>query len=106
MRPATGGGPGRFQRTIPLQGGRSLRANYQGCSKTWAAWLVNARKVGNVRVLDDEQLGAENEASKYGGITVPGIIFFGLSPKSFLLRFSILGSCVRQTSLKTRRRSV
>ena len=80
MRPATGGGPGRFQRTIPLKQGRSLRANYQGCSKTWAAWLVNARKVGNVRVLDDEQLGAENEASKCGGITVPGITFFFACP--------------------------
>ena len=34
------------------------------------------------------------------------LLFFCLSPKSFLLGFSILGSCVRQTWLKTRRRSV
>ena len=72
VRPATGGGKGRFERTIPLQQGRGLRANYQGCGQTWAAWLVNAKKVGNVRILDTEQLGAESEASGCRGGTVVG----------------------------------
>lgn len=52
-----------------------MRANSVGCGRTWGEFLVRAGKVGNARILDKEQLGAESEASGCrGGTLVGGVV--------------------------------